>query len=276
MNGAALERFTPLTLDELVDRAELLTRVDRKYVLTASRAGRLLGRLDADTRVLEIDGRRRSAYESVYFDTPDLLTYRMSVQQRRRRIKLRTRCYLDAGEAFLEAKTRQADATVKCRTGHSSDARTWLDEEARRYAAEALSGVGQPPVLAQRLTATLVTSYQRATLLADDVRVTVDTDLSWSIPDGARLDTGDLVILETKSPGAASGVDRLLWHSGVRPVAISKYATGLAALRPDLPRNRWARVLRDHFERHSLPPAVSGSPRRPAPWVAPPAGALGR
>jgi hypothetical protein len=28
---------------------------------------------------------------------------------------------------------------------------------------------------------------------------------------------------------------------------MSKYATGLAALRPDLPANRWSAVLRRHF-----------------------------
>lgn len=44
-----------------------------------------------------------------------------------------------------------------------------------------------------------------------------------------------------------AGVDRVLWSRGHRPVSISKDATGLAALRPDLPANRWQRTLRSHF-----------------------------
>nr|WP_231979974.1 VTC domain-containing protein [Tessaracoccus coleopterorum] len=184
---------------------------------------------------MEIDGRRSSGYESVYFDTPDLVTYRMCIQQRRRRIKLRTRCYVESGDAYLEAKTRLAGLTVKRRTGHPADQPTRLDEGARRYAAEALCDVGQRPELAERLTATLSTGYRRSTLLTDDVRVTIDTDLTWELPDGTRLTAENLVIVETKSPGAATGIDRLLWRSGIRPVSLSKYATGLAALRPDLP-----------------------------------------
>ncbi|MFV0316059.1 MAG: molecular chaperone, partial [Microthrixaceae bacterium] len=39
-------------------------------------------------------------------------------------------------------------------------------------------------------------------------------------------------------------LDRALWRRGYRPTSLSKYATGLAALDPDLPRNRWARILR--------------------------------
>ena len=41
--------------------------------------------------------------------------------------------------------------------------------------------------------------------------------------------------------------NRLLWSAGHRPSSISKYATGMAALRPDLPSNKWAPILRHHF-----------------------------
>ena len=64
---------------------------------------------------------------------------------------------------------------------------------------------------------------------------------------GAANTSPDLVVVETKSAGSASAMDRLLWSHGVRPTRISKYATGLAALDPDLPHNRWSRTLRRHF-----------------------------
>ena len=69
---------------ELTAAAELQTRVDRKYVLTRAQAGTVLRDLAPDTRVLEIDGTRAMAYESVYFDTRDLLSYRMAAHARRR------------------------------------------------------------------------------------------------------------------------------------------------------------------------------------------------
>ncbi|OUE09106.1 hypothetical protein CMsap09_09190 [Clavibacter michiganensis] len=56
-----------------------------------------------------------------------------------------------------------------------------------------------------------------------------------------------MAIVETKSGSRPSAVDRLLWSHGHRPSTISKYGTGLAALRDDLPSNKWNRVLRRHF-----------------------------
>ena len=52
------------------------------------------------------------------------------------------------------------------------------------------------------------------------------------------------VVLETKSGSAAGPLDRHLWAHGIRPSRISKFATGMAALRPELPANRWHRTLR--------------------------------
>ena len=108
-----------------------------------------------------------------------------------------------------------------------------------------------------RLAATLETSYHRATLLlpGSGSRVTVDTDLTWTLPE-TELDpwpgTGpvpvtDTVVLETKSGSAPCAADRLLWKRGQRPSRISKFGTGLAALTPELPAHRWNRVLRTHL-----------------------------
>ena len=82
-----LARFAPVDLAELVDAAGLMTRIDRKYLVDDETSTRLLAALDPQTRALEIDGSRQSTYESVYFDTPDLLSYRMAAQARRRRIR---------------------------------------------------------------------------------------------------------------------------------------------------------------------------------------------
>lgn len=55
-------------------------------------------------------------------------------------------------------------------------------------------------------------------------------------------------VVETKTDGRPCAADRLLWADGYRPVRISKYGTGLAALDPDLPATPWRRVLgRDLF-----------------------------
>ena len=79
--------------------------------------------------------------------------------------------------------------------------------------------------------------------------MTIDTGLTWALPDGTAVRICDRAIVETKSNQTISDVDRLLWSLQHRPCSVSKYGTGLAALRPELPANRWRPVLRRHFER---------------------------
>lgn len=257
---SAASRFAPISLGELVAEAALLARVDRKYVLPRDAVAGWIAELDGATRVLEIGGARTFAYDSVYFDTPDLLSFHMAAHPRRRRFKLRTRAYLDSGAAFLEIKTRGARGlTLKEREEYDPAHLDTLTDAAHDRAAAALRDIGVAPRAAVALRPVLRTRYRRLTLLAADGvgRVTVDTDLTWLRPDGTGFALPGLAIVETKSGSAAGDADRALWRAGHRPETVSKYATGLAALHPDLPHNRWARLLRGPFapaHRTSLTP----------------------
>lgn len=246
-----IAQFSSISLEEMVNEAEMLTRVDRKYVMTAQQADAVLGELSEQTRVLTIEGRRAFSYESLYFDTNDLLSFRMAAHGRRRRFKLRTRSYIDTGSAFLELKTRGArSTTVKERIGYDFEARDELTPEGREYAAVGLGALGIPRLREDELKPTLATRYERTTLLVPGGggRATIDRHLAWELADGASMRVPGMVIVETKSGQRTGELDRLLWRNGIRPSTISKYGTGLAALRPDLPSNKWARVLRRSFE----------------------------
>ncbi|MFB2556973.1 polyphosphate polymerase domain-containing protein [Herbiconiux liangxiaofengii] len=259
--------FAPISLDELTARASLQTRVDRKYVVPRDALPGILADLGPDTRVLELGGRRDFRYESVYFDTPDLASYRMAVHARRRRFKMRTRAYVDSSTAYLEVKTRGArSATVKERLEYDFDQRGELNDDGLEYAHESLDGAGFD-LVPEQLRRTVVTTYHRATLFIPgpaeraegsgapahpESRATIDTRLGWELDrsvDGTarRLETPGIAIVETKSGSRPSGVDRILWAHGHRPSTISKYGTGLAALNPALPSNKWSRTLRRHF-----------------------------
>lgn len=147
---------------------------------------------------------------------------------------------------MLEVKVRDARGrTVKHRRDHDVDRRDQLSPEGRAF----VSDVPEAAPWARLLVSTLTTRYARTTLLlpGDDTRVTIDVDLQWEGADGGDAALPGLVIIETKSPGPPSAVDRELWRAGVRPTTISKYCTGLAAVTPGLPANKWNRVLRRHF-----------------------------
>ena len=55
------DHLASTSLAELNSAAGLLTRVDRKYLVPLERAQELVGGLTSEARVLDIDGRRRTA-----------------------------------------------------------------------------------------------------------------------------------------------------------------------------------------------------------------------
>jgi hypothetical protein len=254
MTALAVEgiaELEPIGLDELVERAELLTRVDRKYVVSLREARELMAAVPADTRVLEIERRRAFGYRSAYLDTPGLHSYLGAGRSHRRRWKVRTRTYLDAGpdatSTWLEVKTRGGrDQTLKQRIAHpDAELHRGLTGEGRAFVGAVVGDWH-----AATLRPVLATAYQRSTLFlpSSASRVTLDVDLGWSSLRAVRdLDRPALAIVETKTGSTPSAVDRLFWSRGHRPVRISKYGVGMAALSPTLPRLKWHHVLDRHL-----------------------------
>ncbi|QOC95320.1 VTC domain-containing protein [Micromonospora craniellae] len=246
--------MTPVGLADVLGQAALQTRVDRKYVVPVHQLPDLLGQLAAYAQVLEIDGERSFRYESVYFDTPLLASYHCAAYRRRRRFKVRTRTYLDSAQCWLEVKISGARGSItKHRLPYHPQDRATV-RPGRAFVDEALVREAVAPASGSTLAPVLVTGYRRTTLLlpATASRVTVDTALTWQDGD-LVLRLPDLAVVETKTGSAATHADRLLWRAGLRPVRISKYATGLAALRPDLPDSPWRRTLRRHFQGGTAP-----------------------
>lgn len=261
-------RFTDMeavSLDELDGAAALQTRVDRKYLIDHHTLDWLAARLVGRARILEIGGRRRFGYESVYFDTPALLSYHDTARSRPSRFKVRTRSYIDADRHFVEVKVRNRDRqTVKHRRPTNPSAHPTLDQTARVFAVDAVRdelGGSRADAFAEvieDLTPTLQTRFGRTTLMLESppspqvapvaARATIDTALEFDIASGRRRASADLFIVESKSAGPPTTVDRLLWSAGNRPLSFSKYGCGLALLLPHLPASKWNRVLRHHFE----------------------------
>lgn len=244
--GSVCRRLAPVPLERVLDLADLQTRVDRKYLVPARTFRELLTRLDGAVSVLDICGRRVFDYESVYFDTPQLLAYHQHAYGRRRRFKVRTRTYRDSEQTVLEVKSQGArEETVKDRHPYLCTDRHRLTAPARHVVADRIGD----PALARQLQVSLVNRYQRATLvdLAAGSRMTCDVGLEFHRHGRHRTGPDELVVLESKTAGHAAPADLLLWRLGHRPATISKYCVGLALLDPGLPANRWNRVLRRRF-----------------------------
>lgn len=250
-----------ISLAELNEKAAMQTRIDRKYIVDAEYAAKVLATLPADAAVLEINGEREFAYDSVYFDTPDLESYRLGATGRRNRYKVRTRSYVDTGDTFLEVKTEGArSVTVKERIPYAPADRDRLNAEGRAYVAESLSKLTDWDP--ETFEPVVSTGYRRTTVFLPasdenlvDSRMTIDTQLVWTplsshaasrtngIDVGKTYLAQGMVIIETKSGSAPSVADKHLWRAGIRPTKISKFATGMAALNPTLVSNKWNRTI---------------------------------
>jgi hypothetical protein len=240
----AVGALPPISLEAVEATAGLQARFDRKYILDAELLDRLA--LGASCRALEIDGRRRFRYETVYFDTPDRRLYLDTAHRRPNRFKVRVRTYVDSDTSMLEVKRK--DRRGKTEKGRLELApgcdRRQLDPAMRDFVDASVSSN-----LTGQLVETITTSFDRSTIadLDHGARYTVDLGLVAAGVDGRTVRLEDAVVVECKSAGRTTPLDRTLWALGIRPAPMSKYCTTLAMLEPSLPANRWHRTLDRYF-----------------------------
>jgi hypothetical protein len=243
-----LHRLGPAELRQVDGAAALQTRVDRKYLLPVEYAGRFVEVLAPTHHVLSIDGRRATTYATVYYDSPDWVSYRAHAQGRRRRWKARTRLYSEDLICRLELKTKGVATTVKNALDLPASQFGRLDAMGRAFLAGAGADAGvQVPV--ERLAPGVRIDYVRATLadLASGTRVTVDGALVGSLDGRVVRLREDLVVVETKGGRRPALADRVLLEHAVHPTSLSKYGAVVTALEPGLPGHPWRRVVRDFF-----------------------------
>src|SRR5690625_5695567 len=108
------------------------------------------------------------------------------------------------------------------------------------------------PGVSDELLPVLESHYDRATFLHGGNRITCDLGLRF-VAAGPRAGRAPVahgpaeVLVETKSATGQSPIDRDLRSLGIRPVSVSKYGVGMCLLYPELPANKWHRVLQRYF-----------------------------
>lgn len=233
-----------IPLAEVMANAALQTRVDKKFLLTPDQFTAFTDRLGDEFAVLEINGLRSFRYRSTYFDTPDFEQYVAHRQGRRRRYKIRSRTYVDTQLCMFEVKTKgRRGTTVKHRREQPLADAHVLTPQNLEFAAQVLADEYGQQV--PELAPVLHNSYTRATLVdpVDGERVTCDVQLRyWDAT--STVHGPDMVVVETKSADGRGISDRALAALGVRPVSMSKYCLGVASLNPQLPANKWSRLLK--------------------------------
>jgi hypothetical protein len=238
-------RFSAISLAEMED-VKLMNRTDTKFLLPRRRISSLLDQLREDYRMLEVAGHRLCAYETLYFDTPDLRYYHDHQSGRSNRYKIRQRRYVESDLLFTEVKHKtNKGRTVKERIQNREvqplEVRpTQLDAESRAFVNSRTNGTPLD------LRPVLWVGYRRITLVGrySPERITLDLDLSFA--DGQRQrDFGGLAIAEVKQDARqASAFLDLMKQQGVRSGSISKYCLGVVSLDRTIKHNRFKPQLR--------------------------------
>jgi len=245
---AWLERvFDPISLATLNSKAEMLERLDNKYVVGAAELRPAAAELAKHFDILEIDGRRAFTYETCYFDNADRQSYFDHHQGRRRRAKVRIRKYIEAGLCFVEVKLKdKRGATVKKRLPYDPAKFGALDRTALAFVRRAYFDQYRQE-LPYELSRVVDMRYVRMTLVAKEggERMTIDNEMRFFALGSSHAIDDDHFILETKSAngnGIADGILRSLHQHPTKHC--SKYCTGVAILNHGTKHNRFLPALR--------------------------------
>lgn len=236
-----LSQYKSHGLDEL-NNADLMHRVDTKYLLPVSDLKKLLVILEPFYTVLEINFSRLFAYRTTYFDTPGFDFYLMHHNGKLNRFKIRHRLYVDSGDLYVELKHK----TNKRLTEKD---RVLIDgNNSSRDSINALVS-GPFEENCKPLFETLVCSYTRIAMADENngERVTLDFNLSFADPNRTQTEQSTPVLIaevkreNRKVPSKFIDLMDRLRH---KPVSFSKYCIGCALVHSDkIKTNRFKATL---------------------------------
>ena len=228
-----LDALPPVTLDQMKS-VKLMNRVDAKFLTDeATLRAVLADAAAAGYRVLVTQGQRQSPYDSIYFDTPQLRMFYDHRDKHLVRQKVRTRCYVRSGQAFMEIKRKNNH-------GRTSKKRMELPlADMKDFSAnrEACAYLARHSWFTQAdLSPVLETLFNRITLVnpALTERLTIDTRLRFrNFRTCRETSLQDAVIIELKQDGRARSTIRSIFlEHRIKPVRISKYCIALTLTDP--------------------------------------------
>lgn len=229
----ALSLYNSIRLTDL-EQVKLLNRVDTKYVFHVGDLEEILRELKDEYAVLEIDGRKIHAYETLYFDTPDFLLYKFHHNGKINRLKVRYRRYADTGLTFFEVKYKvKGSRTDKIRLNKEN-----IFEDLGPEERELISHYQVDP---RCLEKKLWVHFHRITIARNDFSERATLDVGLRFRNGTTdVSYEDIVIAEIKQNKTSfnSPLIKALKSRHLEKSGFSKYSMGIAATE-DVKSNRF-------------------------------------
>ena len=242
--GDILQSMDPISLEEM-SAVKLMNRVDSKFPTNRETLLRMAPLWNTHFYVQEVEGQRIARYRSLYFDTPDAVTYTMHHNRQLHRQKIRQRIYVDSNIAFLEIKNKKnTGRTKKKRIPIPMEqwGELYNSQESVDFIREKVWVTDQP------LSPRLENAFQRITLVnkAKTERVTIDFGITFhNHLSGCDADVSDLVIIEVKQDGSLhSRFKDILRDTHVQQKGLSKYCLGMLLTDEHVKYNRFKQKIR--------------------------------
>jgi len=221
----ALEHYQTIQLSDL-QQVNLLNRVDTKYIFHLSDLHGILLDLKDEYSVLEINGKKMHAYETLYFDTPDFLLYKFHHNGKVNRLKVRYRKYTDTGLTFFEVKYKvKGSRTDKIRLNKENifeDLGIEEQEMIRHHQVD-------PKCLEKKLWV----HFHRITIAKKDYSERATLDVGLRFKNGCTdVSYEDIVVAEIKQNKTSfnSPLIKALKSRHLEKSGFSKYSMGIAAI----------------------------------------------
>jgi hypothetical protein len=222
-----------------MDSVKLMNRTDTKFIFNICHFRQIMEEIRNDYRVLEVEGKRISRYETLYYDTQRYDLYNKHHQGKLNRYKIRHRTYVESHMGFLEVKFKNNKGrTIKTRIPQNEVPFVWQDEN-ESFLNRTL------PFQPQSLLPVIWINYSRLTLVNKNgpERLTIDLGLEFRKNEfSQQLDR--LVIAEVKQDKRrASPFMNVMKKYHIREGSISKYCMGIAFTCNEVKKNNFKAKL---------------------------------
>lgn len=233
-----LKNFNPISLKEM-DGVKLMDRTDTKYTFKIGLLSQILNDLSPFYSCLQIDSKVMSNYQTLYYDTSNLMLYNKHHNGELNRYKIRHRTYVDSALGYLEVKFKNNKGrTIKERI-KEKDPKGFFNEKAQGFLT------GELPFDPATLTPVVWVNYSRITLVSkfSAERLTIDLNLEFKKGE-TTINLDNLVIAEVKQEKKRpSPFIKLMKKLHVREGSISKYCFAIAFTYSEVKKNNFKEKL---------------------------------
>jgi len=221
-----------ITLNEM-DNVKLMNRTDTKFTFHISKLTKILDEIKSNYKVLSVENKRISKYETLYYDTPNFDLYLKHHSGKLNRYKIRHRTYVESSLGYLEVKFKNNKGkTIKERIKKKDVPKTW-DENSTLFLNSKL------PFASETLFPVVWINYMRITLVSivNPERVTLDLDMEFLTND-KKTSLSQLVIAEVKQVSKKkSDFLGVMKQHHLREGSMSKYCMAIAFMNENIKKN---------------------------------------